>query len=123
MKRYVLTKIFIKDLTIACRIGTTEAERKEKQSVLINITLWVDAIKAGETDDITQTVNYYDVYLKIIELGERGPFNLLERLAEEIALICLDLPKVKRAEVRVEKPKALKLAASAGVEIDRIKKW
>jgi len=117
-----LTKIFIKDLRLACKIGVGETERRKKQPVLINITLWTNAKLAGETDDIEQTVDYEDVYLQIIKFTEGSSFHLLERLAEEIAKICLDQPKVEEVNVKVEKLKALKFAGSAGVEITRIKK-
>jgi len=117
-----LTKIFIKDLTLDCKIGVTEIERREKQPVLINIILWANVKLAEKTDDIEQTVNYEDVYLQIIKFAGKNSFHLLERLAEEIAKICLTKQVVEKVEVRVEKPKALKLAASAGVEIIRTKK-
>lgn len=117
----ILSKIFIKDLSLKCKIGVTERERQKNQAVLINITLWADTNSAGETNDIEQTVDYRDVYLQIIDLVEQGSFYLLERLAEEITQICLRQSRVEKVEVRVEKPKALKLAASAGVEIIREK--
>ncbi len=117
-----LSKIFIKDLQLACKIGVSETERQEKQPVSINITLWVDTKRAVETDDIKHTVNYKDIYLKIVELVGQNSFHLLELLAEEVAKICLKNILVQKAEVRIEKPKALKLAARAGVEIVRIKK-
>jgi len=117
-----LTKIFIKDLSLECKIGVAEIERHKKQPVLINIILWVDTKRAAETDDIAHTVNYKDIYLKIVELAGQNSFHLLERLAEEVAKICLKNILVQKTEVRIEKPKALKLAACAGVEIIRIKK-
>lgn len=117
-----LTIIFIKDLTLKCKIGVTDIERQKKQPVLINIIFWANVKTAGETDDITQTVNYNYIYLQIVELIDHNSFHLLERLADEIAKICLSHVKIERVQVRVEKPNALKLAAGAGVEIIRIKK-
>jgi dihydroneopterin aldolase len=43
----------------------------------------------------------------------------VERLATEIARVCLEHPGVQRVTVRVEKPGALRFARSVGVEIDR----
>lgn len=120
-KNNLLTKIFIKDLLLPCTIGVTKLEQQEKQPILINITLWADAGLAGLNDDLKQTVNYKEIYLKIIGLVESSSFNLVERLAEEIAEICLKNSLVEKVEVRAEKPKALKLAAGAGVEITRTK--
>ncbi len=120
-EKNILTKIFIKDLSVGCKIGVTKLERQKKQSVVINIILWVDTGQVGKTDDIAQTVNYEDVYLQIIKLAEKNSFHLLETLAEEIAKICLTKQRVEKVEVRIEKPKALKFAMSAGVEIVRKK--
>lgn len=116
-----LTKIFIKDLRLECKIGVTDIERRKKQPILINIALWGDVKTAGETDDVVQTVNYESIYLEIIKFVEGNSFHLLEKLAEGIANICLTKQRVDKVEVRVEKPKALKLAGSAGVEIIRTK--
>ena len=41
--------------------------------------------------------------------------DVLLRVAE----ICLENPRVERAEVRVEKPSALRFARSVGVEVTR----
>jgi len=44
---------------------------------------------------------------------------LVERLATEIASLCLQHAGVERVKVRVEKPGALRFARSVGVEIVR----
>lgn len=116
-----LTKIFIKDLSLECKIGVTELERRKKQPVLINIVLYADVKRAGETDDISETVNYEDVSLEVVEYVKKTSFCLLEKLAEEIAEKCLEQTRVEKVEVRIEKPRALKFAESAGVEIIREK--
>jgi dihydroneopterin aldolase len=43
----------------------------------------------------------------------------VEALAEDIARISLEQPRVRRVRVRVEKPGALRFARSVGVEIER----
>jgi dihydroneopterin aldolase len=116
-----LIKILVKDLVLPCNIGVTERERQEKQPVVINIIMWADTEAAIKTDNIKQTVDYRDIYLKVKELIDNNEFCLLERLAGEIAAICLSQTFVKKVTVRVDKPHALKLASSAGVEITSIK--
>ena len=54
----------------------------------------------------------------LTRLGITG-ILLVEKMASEIAGICLLDPQVERAIVRVEKPGALRFARSVGVEIDR----
>ena len=70
-------------------------------------------------NDIKDAVNYRTITKQTIRLVERSSFLLVERLAHEIASICLADPRVERARVRVEKPGALRFARSVGVEIGR----
>ena len=50
---------------------------------------------------------------------EASTFFLVEKLAAEIARICLSDDRVERAVVRVDKPGALRFARSVAVEIER----
>jgi dihydroneopterin aldolase len=50
---------------------------------------------------------------------EGSEFLLVEKMAAEIANICLEEPRVERARVSVEKPGALRFARSVGVTIER----
>ena len=111
--------IHISDLLLRTIIGINEEERRNRQDVLINVTLYVDTRAAGRSDDIEDAVNYRTITKQIIERVEASSFFLVERLAAEIAAICLADPRVERARVRVEKPGALRFARSVGVEIER----
>jgi D-erythro-7,8-dihydroneopterin triphosphate epimerase len=112
-------KILIKDLTVRCIIGVNEPERREKQDVLINITLWADFSEVSKTDDINNTVNYKEVNKHVIELVESSKYFLVETLAENVAKACLQHEKVRKVKVTVEKPGALRYTRSVGVEILR----
>jgi FolB domain-containing protein len=112
-------RIEIKDLLLRGIIGINDWERENKQDILINIAMTADLQKAGETDNIDDSVNYRTVTKKIIKhIDINEPFTV-ETLAADIAKICLDEPGVIRARVRVEKPGALRFAKSVGVEIER----
>jgi FolB domain-containing protein len=114
-----MDKIHIKDLLLRTIIGINEEERRNRQDVLINIVLYGDTSAAGASDDIEDAVNYRTITKRIIKLVENSRFYLVEKMAAEIAAICLDDPRVERARVRVEKPGALRFARSVGVEVDR----
>ena len=116
-----MDKIFIKDLLVRCIIGINESERREKQDVMINVTVWSNITKAAQTDKISETVDYKKISKEIIKMAGNSSFFLAETLAEKIAQICLQHEKVKRAKVTVEKLGALRFARSAGVEITRTK--
>jgi FolB domain-containing protein len=112
-------RIFIKDMLVRCVIGVTDEERREKQDVVINVTLHADLGRAGRTDDIADSVDYRAVKERILRLVEASRFKLVEALAEAIAGTCLEDERVLRADVLVEKPGALRFTRSVGVEVSR----
>ena len=114
-----MDQIHIKDLHLRTIIGINEEERRNRQDVLINLALNVDMRLAGESDNIDHAVNYRTISKRIIQLVEASQFYLVEKMAAEIAVICLEDPRVERARVTVEKPGALRFARSVGVTIER----
>jgi FolB domain-containing protein len=114
-------RIVVKDLLLRTIIGINEEERRDRQDVLINLVLYADTRAAGASDDIEDAINYRTITKRIIKLVEGSQFQLVEKMAAEIAAICLDDARVERATVRVEKPGALRFARSVGVEVDRIR--
>ena len=114
-----LDRIHIRDLRLRCIIGINPDERDKKQDVEINITLWADLRQAARTDRIEDTVDYKALKLKLVELIESSSDFLIERLAQRVADICLADAKVRRVRVLIEKPGALRLARTVGVEIER----
>ena len=111
--------ILIRDLLLRAIIGINDDERRERQDVLINIRLTTDTTAAAASDEIADAVNYRTIAKSIIEMVEGSAFCLVERLAEEIARICLRDVRVSRAQVTVEKPTALRFAGSVGLTIER----
>lgn len=112
-------RILINDLLVRCVIGARESERRDKQDVVINISLQADLKKACLSDRLEDSIDYRDLKKRIVRMAEGSSFQLVERLAEEIARICLEDPRALEATVRVEKPMSLRFARSAGVEVTR----
>lgn len=114
-----MDKIIIKDLSARGIIGVSLDEREQSQEIIINVTLFLNTSKAGLSDDIADTVSYSTLARKIRTLAETAQRFTVEALAEDIAKICLDADLVQKVMVRVEKPRAIRFAAAAGVEIER----
>lgn len=112
-------QILIRDLLLRTVIGVNPEERRDRQDVLVNIVLQADTRAAGASDRIEDAVNYRTITKRVIALVENSSFYLVEKMATEIANICLEETRVARATVRVEKPGALRFARSVGVEIAR----
>lgn len=114
-------KIYIRDLLLRCIIGFNDDERREKQDVIVNVVLYADLTEPCRTDNVVDSVDYKTVKKNIIAMVEASSFLLIERLAEEIAGICLAHPFVRMAQVTVDKPGALRFSKSVAVEIMRRK--
>ena len=119
MSGRVLDRLHIRDLRARCVIGVYPRERRQPQDVIINITLHADLRRAGRSDRLADSVDYKRVKLAVLALVERSSFRLLERLAAGIAEICLAEPRVRRVDVSVQKPGALRFARCSEVEITR----
>lgn len=115
----MLDRILIEDLLLRAVIGVNPEERRDRQDLLINIVLLADTRPAGLSDQIEDAVNYRTITKRVLALVEGSHFYLVEKMAAEIATLCLQDPRVQRATVRVEKPGALRFARSVGVEIER----
>ncbi len=115
----ILDRINITDLHLRTIIGINPEERTNLQDVLINITLFVNTKKAGETDEINDAANYRTITKNVINLVENSQFFLVEKMASEISKICLSNEKVVRCIINVQKPSALRFARSVGITIER----
>jgi D-erythro-7,8-dihydroneopterin triphosphate epimerase len=114
-----MDRILISDLAVRCIIGINEDERREKQDVLINISLAADLSAAGRSDHFEDSIDYRAIKKSVLGMVEGSHFYLIEALAEGIAGICLEQSGIIEATVRVDKPGALRFARSVGVEITR----
>lgn len=111
--------IQISDLLLRTIIGINDEEREKRQDVLVNITMQADLSEAGRTDEISDAVNYRTITKEVIELIENSEFQLVEKMADEVAKICLKDQRVQLAIVKIEKPGALRFARSVGVTVER----
>ena len=89
-------RILVKNLLLRAILGVNEEERHHRQDVLINLVLETDTRAAGESDDLSDTVNYRTLTKHVIEMVEASRFLLVERMAEEIARLCLADERVQR---------------------------
>lgn len=114
-----MDQVFIKDLMARGIIGVNSWEREKPQEILINIVLLADLHRAGNSDNIQDSVNYRTVARKVLAHAETVQRQTVESLAADVARLCLEEPGVQKVRVRVEKPGAVRFSSSVGVEIER----
>ena len=80
-----MDKVFIKNLKVEAIIGIFAWEREVKQVISIDLEMEFDNKKAAKSDDIKDALDYKKVGKRITSFVKRSKYNLVERLAEQIA--------------------------------------
>jgi len=117
-----MDKIYIRDLEVYGFHGVNQQEKDMGQCFLISLELFLDLKEAGETDDLTKTVNYAQLCFDIEEKFKKEKYDLIERAAEELAeFILLKYDLVSSLKLKIKKPWAPigKPLDYVAVEIDR----
>ena len=86
--------------------GVFDAERRDGQTFVVDLTLGVDTSTAAASDDLRDTVDYGSLVASVQAAVETDPVDLIETLAQRIAGVCLLDNRVEWARVTVHKPDA-----------------
>ncbi|MDH5302319.1 MAG: dihydroneopterin aldolase [Gammaproteobacteria bacterium] len=115
--------IFITDLRIDTVIGIYDWERRAKQTITIDLEMGTDIAAAANSDHIDDTLNYKSVAKRLIDYVGNTEFELVEKLAENIAELVMKEFNVPWLRLRLAKPGAVHGARDVGVIIERGKKY
>ena len=86
--------------------GVFDFERRDGQVFVVDLVLGLDTRAAAQSDDLQDTVDYGNLVAKVKQAIETDPVDLIEKLAQRIADLCLADPRVQWTEVTVHKPGA-----------------
>ena len=114
---HIPATLFIKNVTVTCIIGVHPYEREHEQEIRMQLFLWTDIAKASRSDNLEDALDYSRIYNEVVKRVEHSKFYLIERLAYEVATICLQPPLTLKAKVVIEKIGALEKAESSGIEL------
>ncbi len=99
-------RITLTGLAVFGHHGVFDHEKRDGQTFLVDITLWLDLGPAAATDDLTQTVHYGELAELAAAVVAGPPKDLIEAVAGEIAdLVIVSFP-VHAVEVTIHKPSA-----------------
>lgn len=110
--------IRVKNLLIRTYIGFNPEELRNKQDVVINMTIRADVNEAIKNDDVDNSYNYKTITKKVITLVQEGKFKMLENLTQQILDMILLNHQVEWAKVEVDKPHALRFSESVSIELE-----
>ena len=111
--------IFIKGLKAASVIGCYDWERNIRQSLVIDLELRADFIRAAQSDALEDALDYAAISRRVIAVCDESRFQLLEALAEHVAAIVLAEFSVSGLRMTITKPGAVSEANGVGVVIER----
>jgi 7,8-dihydroneopterin aldolase/epimerase/oxygenase len=85
--------------------GVLAEETKIGQRFIVDLSLYLDLSKAGNSDDLEDTVNYAEVYKVCKEIVEGKPKKLIESVAETICeQILMKFPLIQECHIELIKP-------------------
>lgn len=99
---WLLVTIGLEALEVFSVIGALEEERKNKQSIFIDITLSYNAKEAIEKDDVEKVVDYRFLE-ESCEKISKNHFCLLETFASALLEELFSKPLISYAKVKVSK--------------------
>ena len=97
--------------------GVLPEEREKGQRFVVDVELTLSTRDAGESDELTKTVDYSAVAEAALDVVTGEPRNLIESVAEQIAQAALGFEQVEIATVTVHKPDAPIAAEFADVSV------
>jgi dihydroneopterin aldolase len=86
--------------------GVLPAEQEIGQRFMVDLELATYLEHPGRLDDVSETIDYSEVYGLVEKIVTEERFNLIEALAERIAQAVLGRYSVEEVMVRVKKPHA-----------------
>lgn len=99
-----MDKLYFNRMSFYGYHGVFEAEAQLGQRFFVDLELQLDLTKAGNSDDLHDTVNYVEIFEQVRKIVENERFNLIEALAARIADQLLNLFPILEAKVKVTKP-------------------
>jgi dihydroneopterin aldolase len=96
-------QIIIEGIEVMAHVGVPDEERAKAQKLEISLILYLNLAKAGHTDDLKQTIDYFSVQQRVIQIVQQKPRKLIETLAEDLASTVLKEFGAKEIQIEVKK--------------------
>ena len=100
-----MDKIYIKDLEVFANHGYFEEEKSLGQKFILTMEVDLDLSKAGNDDDLNNTVHYGILCDEIEKEFTRKSYDLIEKASEElIKFIMFKYDEIKTVRLELKKP-------------------
>lgn len=110
-------RIVLTGLKVRGHHGVFEHEKREGQDFLVDVTVWIDLDVAGRTDQLSDTIDYGALAMKVAGIVGGEPKDLIESVAADVAEDVMTDGRVHAVEVTIHKPSAPIPLTFAGVAV------
>ena len=80
-----MDKIILENMLFYGYHGVLSEENRLGQRFAVSLTMGTDTLPAAQSDDLSKSINYAEIYTAVQAIMEGTPVKLLETLAETIA--------------------------------------
>lgn len=113
-------KILLEGIEVPAALGVTSAERQMRRPVRLDLELGFDLQPSGRSDDLTQTIDYGEIYEVVEKIAGGREHKLVEALGERIADALFERFPIESVTLTVRKSKPIAgVLQWAGVRIVR----
>ncbi|WP_417220256.1 dihydroneopterin aldolase [Arthrobacter sp.] len=99
-------RIAVNGITAIGHHGVFEHEKRNGQPFVVDVVLHTDNRAAEASDDVADTAHYGVLAERVTEVIASGPYDLIEKLAGELASMVLAEFDVAAVDITVHKPQA-----------------
>jgi len=113
-------KVLIRNLQLPVLIGVYDFEREAKQRVIFELDCYVDCRPAGQSDDVSDAVDYAKVTEVITQICTDSEYALLEALAEHVCTELLaQFSAIQQIDLTLHKPDIMPNDVQVAIQIQR----
>lgn len=99
-------RITLTGLRVRGHHGVFAHEKRDGQDFLVDVTAWLDLVRAAETDDLAETLHYGELAERVATIVGGEPRDLIETVGGEVADMVMTDERVHAVEVTIHKPSA-----------------
>lgn len=99
-------RIELRGIEVLARHGVLASEQEWAQVFKVDVTAYADLSRPGESDDLSDAIDYSELALEIREVVGSESYKLIETVAARVADAVMAHPQVQRSVVTIHKPDA-----------------
>lgn len=112
--------LYLRAVKLPTACGVHDWEKKKPQQLLLDAVFYTSFDGLAATDNLADALDYEMLVQRMRSLAASRHFNLLETLAEQIALMLLaEFSAIQSLEIAISKPHAVADVEASGVRLVR----